>query len=65
MENRKTSPCFPRAPNLLHVLPSWMVGWNKLCNPVDKASNDASDGASNDACDDEASSAEPTASMLI
>ena len=23
----------PRAPNLLHVLPSCMVGWNELCNP--------------------------------
>ena len=28
-----TSPCSPRAPNLLHVLPSRMVGWHKLCNP--------------------------------
>ena len=35
LENRKTSPCSPRAPNLLHVLPSRMVGWNKLCNPDD------------------------------
>ena len=34
LENRKTSPCSPRAPNLLHVLPSGMVGWNKLCNPA-------------------------------
>ena len=33
LENRKTSPCSARAPNLLHVLPSWMVEWNKLCNP--------------------------------
>ena len=33
VENRKTSPCSPRAPNLLHMLPSWMVGWNELCNP--------------------------------
>ena len=33
LENRKTSPCSPRAPNLLHVLPSRMVGWNELCNP--------------------------------
>ena len=24
----------PRAPNLLHVLPSWMVGWNEFCNPA-------------------------------
>ena len=31
--NRKTSPCSPRALNLLHVLPSRMVGWNELCNP--------------------------------
>ena len=33
MENRKTSSYSPRAPNLLHVLPSRMVGWNELCNP--------------------------------
>ena len=33
LENRKTSPCSPRAPNLLHVLPSRMVGWNDLCTP--------------------------------
>ena len=33
LENRKTSPCSPRAPNLLHMLPSQMVGWNKLCSP--------------------------------
>ena len=30
----KTSPCSPCVPNLLHVLPSRMLGWNKLCNPV-------------------------------
>ena len=29
----KTSPCSPRAPNLLHVLPSRMVGWHDLCSP--------------------------------
>ena len=29
----KTSPCSPRAPNLLHVLPSRMVGWHNLCSP--------------------------------
>ena len=34
LENRKTSPCSPHAPNLLHVLPSRMVGWHKLCNPA-------------------------------
>ena len=28
-----TSPCSPRAPNLLHVLPSRMVGWHNLCSP--------------------------------
>ena len=33
MENRKTSPCSPRAPNLLHVLPSRMVGRHNLCSP--------------------------------
>ena len=32
--NRKTSPCSPRAPNLLHVLPSRMVVWNEICNPA-------------------------------
>ena len=30
----KTSPCSPCVPNLLHVLPSWMVGWHKLCSPA-------------------------------
>ena len=33
MENRRASPYSPRAPNLLHVLPSRMVGWNDLCTP--------------------------------
>ena len=33
LENRKTSPCSPRTPNSLHMLPSRMVGWNELCNP--------------------------------
>ena len=42
LENRRTSPsfpsfpcspCSPRAPNLLHVLPSGMVGWNDFCTP--------------------------------
>ena len=27
-------PCSPRALNSLQVLPSQMVGWNELCNPV-------------------------------
>ena len=34
LKNRKTSPCSPCAPILLHVLPSRMVGWNELCNPA-------------------------------
>ena len=34
LENRKTSPCSLCAPNLLHVLPSRMVGWRNLCNPA-------------------------------
>ena len=34
LENRKTSPCSPCAPNLLHVLLSWIVGWHNLCSPV-------------------------------
>ena len=33
LENRKTSSCSPRAPNLFHVLPSRMVGWHNLCSP--------------------------------
>ena len=33
LENRKTSPFSPCAPNLLHVLPSRMVGWHNLCSP--------------------------------
>ena len=32
LENRKTSSCSPRAPNLLHVLPPRMIGWNELCS---------------------------------
>ena len=28
------SPCSPCAPNLLHVLPSGMVGWNDFCTPA-------------------------------
>ena len=34
LENRKTSPRSPHAPNLLQMLPSRMVGWNELCNPA-------------------------------
>ena len=33
LENRKTTPCSPRAPNLLHMLPSRMAGLKELCNP--------------------------------
>ena len=33
-KNKKTSPCYRRAPNLLNVLPSRMVGWNELCSPA-------------------------------
>ena len=48
LENKKTSPCSPCAPNLFHVLPSRMVGWNKLCNPGRSmsASNSAHPGPS-------------------
>ena len=45
LENRKTSPCSPCAPNLLHVLPSQMVGWNELCNSVFKSSWQAGKGS--------------------
>ena len=34
MENRKTSPCSPWAPNLLHVLVSWIPGYHNLCSLV-------------------------------
>ena len=34
LENRKTSPCSPCAPNLLHVLVSRILGYHKLCSPV-------------------------------
>ena len=27
------SPCCPCSPNLLHVLPSGMAGWNNFCSP--------------------------------
>ena len=33
LENRKTSPCSPFAPNLLHVLVSRIVGYHNLCSP--------------------------------
>ena len=33
LENRKTSPCSPCAPNLLHVLVSWIPGYHNLCSP--------------------------------
>ena len=28
------APCSPRAPNLLYVLPTRLVGWNDLCSPA-------------------------------
>ena len=33
LENRKTSPCSPCAPNLLHVLVSRILGYHNLCSP--------------------------------
>ena len=33
LENRKTSPCSPCAPNLLHVLASRILGYHNLCSP--------------------------------
>ena len=33
LENRKTSPCSPCSPNLLHVLVSWILGYHNLCSP--------------------------------
>ena len=33
LENRKTSPCSPSAPNLLHVLVSRILGYHNLCSP--------------------------------
>ena len=33
LENRKTSPCIPCAPNLLHVLVSRILGYHSLCSP--------------------------------
>ena len=33
LENRKTSPCSPCAPNLLHVLVSWIPRYHNLCSP--------------------------------
>ena len=33
LENRKTSPCSPCAPNLLHVLVSRIPGYHNLCSP--------------------------------
>ena len=34
LENRKTSPCSPCAPNLFHVLVSRIPGYHNLCSPV-------------------------------
>ena len=34
LENRKTSPCSPCTPNLLHVLVSRIPGYHNLCSPV-------------------------------
>ena len=34
LENRKTSPCSPCAPNFLHVLVSWILGYHNLCSPA-------------------------------
>ena len=39
LENRKTSPCFPCAPNLLHVLVSLIPGYHNLCSPVEHISH--------------------------
>ena len=36
LENRKTSPCSPCAPNLLHVLVSRILAYHNLCSPVKK-----------------------------
>ena len=33
LENRKTSPCSPCAPNLLHVLVTGILGYHNLCSP--------------------------------
>ena len=33
LENRKTSPCSPCAPNLLHVRVSRILGYHNLCSP--------------------------------
>ena len=34
LENRKTSPCSPCAPNLPHVLLSRIPGYHNLCSPA-------------------------------
>ena len=34
LENRKTSPCSPCAPNLLHLLVSRILWYHNLCSPV-------------------------------
>ena len=36
LENRKTSPCSPCAPNLPHVLVSRIPGYHNLCSPAQK-----------------------------
>ena len=39
LENRKTSPCSPCAPNLPHVLLSRIPGYHNLCSPADSRAN--------------------------
>ena len=34
LENRKTSPCSPCSPNILHVLVSRILGYHNLCLPA-------------------------------
>ena len=54
LENRKTSPCSPRAPNLLHVLVSRILGYHNLCSPgIDDDSNDGNDDVNGDDANDE------------
>ena len=40
LENRKTSPCSPCAPNLLHVLVSQIPGYHNLCSPGAEKNDD-------------------------
>ena len=53
LENRKTSPCSPCAPNLPHVLLSRIPGYHNLCSPASKMPLTTSLDDDDDDCGDD------------